>query len=126
MYSKINLENNKLAHQKIKLGHLKKDSLVSNVSQNDSNNYGLDGINHNKSIHALAREELAESNLQKNLRIPRFEKAIENVNQNLVKKYKNKFLESPQERTLSNNKNGDEGQEDAQSKKLRQAQFELK
>ena len=97
-----------------------------NKNQNDSNNYGLDNINHNKSIHTLAREELAESSQPKNVRIPRFEKAIENVNKNLNNKYRNKLVESPSDKAMKSKRNEDEPQDDVQTKKLRQAQFELK
>ena len=119
------LKKSKINSQKIIAGHFKKESSVSSHSHNDSNNYGLDGMNNNKSIHALAREEIAELEQPKNLRLPRFEKAIENVNRNLANKYKHKFLESPSEKALSSNRL-EEDHDDAQTKKLRQAQFELK
>lgn len=119
------LKKNKISSQKMIASNFKKDSLISNRSHNDSNNYGLEGMNNNKSIHALAREEVAEMDKPMNMRLPRFEKAIENVNKNLANKYKHKHLESPSEKGFSSNRH-DEDQDDVQTKKLRQAQFELK
>lgn len=94
-------------------------------SEADGANSILENLNYSKSIHALAREELAASSQKDTIRFSKFDKAGESLHRNLAKKYSSNSQFSSATKT----KNFDSKEispDEAKTKKLRQAQFELK